>query len=133
MQIQLKTTLSTNDVGSLPRATRSGIEMNILTKVAKRLNMDEDRVRAILLELPEATATPAEQEKTRKAAVQEGLDPVKLQVGRRIEARKEAIEDVLKYIEAHPTWKKEEIIAYMRYTGSLLRRVQKKILPDLFT
>ncbi len=109
-----------------------GCNMSILSKLAGKLNMDEDRIRAILLELPEVAVTPAEQKTVNEVALKEGLGPVKLQVGRRINARKNAIEEILNYVEAHPTWKKEEVITYMRYTCSLMRRVQKKILPDFF-
>ncbi len=106
--------------------------MSILSELSKQLGMDEKRVCAILLELPEISASAQEQHEVLEAAGKKGLDLGKLRIARRIHTRKEAIEEILGYVESHPTWRRAEIISYMRYSMSLMRRVEKKILPDFF-
>jgi hypothetical protein len=106
--------------------------MSMLSRLSKQLGMDEKRVRGILLELPEIIATSEEQQAVFNAAQEAGMDINKMRIGRRIHTRKEAIEEVVRYIEAHPSWKKQDLISYMRYSISLMRRVEKKILPDFF-
>ena len=106
--------------------------MGLISKLSEQLGMDEKRVRGILLELPEISATTQEQHEVFEAARREGLDQGKLRIARRIHARREAIEEILGYVESYPTWKRADVVSYMRYSASLMRRVEKKILPDFF-
>lgn len=106
--------------------------MSIVSEIAQELGIDERRARDILLERPEITATTDEIGKVLETARLKGLDFNKLRIGRRISTRKEAVEEIMGYIEAHPTWTREEVISYIRYSISLMRRVERKVLPDFF-
>jgi hypothetical protein len=106
--------------------------MGIVAAISKQLQLEENRIRGILLESPDIVATNEEKQCVFNAAQEKGLDSNKLRIGCRIHTRKQAIEDVLRNIETHPTWKKDDILSYIRYSATLLKRVEKKVLPEFF-
>jgi len=106
--------------------------VSLLSHISRKLGMDTQSVRSILLELASSPIEGDKHANVFKAATEEGLDLNKLRIARRINTRKEAIEEILRYIEANPKWKKDDVISYLRYSRTLMLRVEKKILPDFF-
>lgn len=101
-------------------------------EIAEALGMDIEVVRNILNEVPGLSYDKEVLDKVFRTARSMGYDFRKLKIGKRMEVRKAAIEDAIKYIEAHPEWGREEIIDYLKNSIGLVRRVQKKAFPEEF-
>ena len=41
-------------------------------------------------------------------------------------------DDIIRQVETHPDWTREDILEYMRHSIGLVRRVQKKAFPAEF-
>jgi len=97
--------------------------------IAKRVKMDEDIVRRILLEDPMLHVERKERDKVFDAARKLGYDLTMLRAGKRIKDRGEMCKLVLKQIEANPEWGREEILAHLRYVVDLTQRHHKRAMP----
>jgi len=104
----------------------------MLERIADKTGLSKELVREILLETPHLNATKEQRDLVFQTARELGLDFDALRIGKRLTARCEAVEDILKYIESHPEWTREEVMEYMRYSIELIKRVQRRALPDFF-
>ena len=103
-----------------------------LSDVAKAVNLDIDFVRDVLTEKPGLKVTRETLDLVFKAARKMGYDFKKLKIGKRMNLRKEVVDDILKQIEAHPTWKRKDILEYLRKTSELVERVHKRTFLEEF-
>lgn len=98
--------------------------------IAKHVGLDLQSVRRILNETPGYNFDKATLDKVFGAARQLGYDLRKLKIGKRMEVRKGVIEDLIRQIEKHKKWGREEIIDHLRTSIGLVKRVQKKAFPQ---
>jgi DNA-binding LacI/PurR family transcriptional regulator len=101
-------------------------------EIAEALGMDIEIVRNILNEVPGMSYDKETLDRVFQTARKMGYDLKKLKIGKRMEVRKAAIEDAIKYIEANPDWGRDEIIDYLKHSIGLVKRVQKKAFPEEF-
>ncbi|MHC5037632.1 MAG: hypothetical protein ACYTHM_09985 [Planctomycetota bacterium] len=99
-------------------------------EIADYLGMDLETVRHILNETPGLTFDKALLDKVFSAARKLGYDFRKLKIGKRMEVRKTTIEDIIRHVEKHPEWTREEILDHLRTSIGLVKRVQKKAFPQ---
>ena len=101
-----------------------------LRQVADEVGLKLDLVRSILRE---ATTAPKEtQDRVFKAARKLGYDLRKLKIGKRMQTRKETLEEVLGRISDHAAWTRAEILEYLRESLALMERVHKRVFKDEF-
>ena len=101
-----------------------------LRQVADEVGLKVELVRNILRE---ATAAPKEtQDRVFKAARKLGYDLRKLKIGKRMQTRKETLEEVLGRISGHAGWSRAEILEYLRESLALVERVHKRVFKDEF-
>jgi len=104
-----------------------------LTELAQMLKMDVILVRDILTEKPGLNVERATMDLVFNTARKVGYDFKKLKIGKRMNLRKEVIEDILKAIEEHPKWKRKEIVAYLNSAQDMVERVHKRAFAEEFT
>ena len=101
-----------------------------LRQVAEEVGMKVDQVRDILRE---AAAVPkAVGDRVFNAARRLGYDLRKLKIGKRMQARKETLEEVLARVRNQPAWGRDEIIAYLKESLALVDRVHKRVFKEEF-
>lgn len=106
--------------------------MVTISEVAKALDMDINLVRHILTEKDGIKTTKEILDRVFKTARQMGYDFKKLKIGKRMNLRLEVIQDLIKRIEAHPTWKRKEIVDYMKDSCKLVKRIHKQSFQEEF-
>ena len=100
--------------------------------IAKAVEMNLQTVRRILNETPGYNYDKATLDKVFGAARQLGYDFRKLKIGKRMELRKGVIEDMIRQVERHTEWGRDEILDHLRTSIGLVKRVQKKAFPQEF-
>lgn len=101
-----------------------------LHQVADEVGMKIDQVRDILREastVPKATA-----DRVFNAARKLGYDLRKLKIGKRMQTRKETLEEVLARVEKQAAWGRDEVLQYLRESLALVDRVHKRVFKDEF-
>ncbi len=101
-------------------------------EIADKLGMKIDDIRNILNEIPGHNYDKDVMDRVFQTARKMGYDFRKLKIGKRMEVRKAAIEDLIKYIEANPSWGRAEILEYLNNSIGLVKRVQQKAFQDEF-
>lgn len=101
-------------------------------EVAAYLGIEVETVRHILNETPGYCYGKELQDKVFGAARQLGYDLKKLKIGKRMEIRVKAIEDMISLVEKHPSWSRGDILKGLRESIGLVKRVQKKTFPEEF-
>lgn len=101
-------------------------------EIAEKLGMRIDDVRNILNEVPGCQYDKDVLDKVFQLARRMGYDFRKLKIGKRMEVRKAAIEDIIKYIDANESWGRQEILDYLKNSIGLVKRVQSKAFQDEF-
>ena len=102
-----------------------------LKQLAQELGMSLELVRNVLKELP-GTVTREVQDKIYKTARKMGYDFRKLKIGKRMQYRKEMLDEVLEKIEEHRTWSRAEILKYLKESRALVDRVHKRVFREEF-
>jgi len=102
-----------------------------LKQLAQELGMSLDLVRIVLKELPH-TVTREVQDKIYKTARKMGYDFRKLKIGKRMQYRKEMLDEVLEKIGEHPNWSRTEILKYLKESRALVDRVHKRVFREEF-
>jgi hypothetical protein len=103
-----------------------------LSDIAKSVNLDINVVRDILTEKTGLKLTKTTMDLVFQAARKMGYDFKKLKLGKRMNQRKEVVDDLIKQIELHPKWKRKEIMEYLNNTSSLVERVHKRAFIEEF-
>ena len=102
-----------------------------LRQLAQELGLGVELVRTVLKELP--NAVPREvQDKIYKTARKLGYDFRKLKIGKRMQYRKEMLDEVLEKIGEHPSWSRSEILKYLKESRALVDRVHKRVFREEF-
>lgn len=104
-----------------------------LKEVAERVKLPLELVRDILTEKYGVNATREQMDLTFKTARNLGYDFKKLKIGKRMNLRKEILNDIIKQIESNPKWKRKEILAYLSKSCEMVERVHKKTFVEEFT
>ena len=102
-----------------------------LKQLSHELGMSLELVRNVLKELP-GTVTREVQDKIYKTARKMGYDFRKLKIGKRMQYRKEMLDEVLEKIEEHRTWSRAEILKYLKESRALVDRVHKRVFREEF-
>lgn len=103
-----------------------------LTDVASATGVDAEVVREILSEVPGKNHPKDLQDKVFGAARRLGYDLKKLKIGKRMDQRGSVYEEVLKAVQDHPDWSREDIIQFLERGLDVVKRVQRKSFPEEF-
>lgn len=103
-----------------------------LRAVADEAGLKLDLVRDVLRELPGLACPKDTQDKIFKAARKLGYDLRKLKIGKRMQTRKETLEEVLGRILENTGWDRGEIVKYLRESLTLVERVHKRVFKEEF-
>jgi DNA-binding LacI/PurR family transcriptional regulator len=103
-----------------------------LRQVAEEAGFKVDLVRDVLREVPGIAVPKATQDRIFKAARKLGYDLRKLKIGKRMQTRKETLEEVLGRIVENTGWGRGEIVKYLRESLTLVERVHKRVFHDEF-
>jgi hypothetical protein len=101
-------------------------------EVAKAAGVDEALVLDILRERPDLDATREVQDKVFKTARRLGYDFKKLKIGKRMQHRKELLDEVLSKVAQNPGWGRGEIVKFLKECRSLMDRVHQRVFKDEF-
>src|SRR6185503_2584198 len=93
--------------------------------------MSLELVRNVLKELP-GSVTREVQDKIYKTARKLGYDFRKLKIGKRMQHRKEMLDEVLEKIGEHSHWSRAEILKYLKESRALVDRVHKRVFREEF-
>ena len=102
-----------------------------LKQLSQELGLSLDLVRNVLKELP-GSVTREVQDKIYKTARKLGYDFRKLKIGKRMQYRKEMLDEVLEKIGEHPNWSRAEILKYLKESRALVDRVHKRVFREEF-
>lgn len=102
-----------------------------LKQLSQELGLSLDIVRNVLKELP-GSVTREVQDKIYKTARKLGYDFRKLKIGKRMQYRKEMLDEVLEKIGEHPNWSRAEILKYLKESRALVDRVHKRVFREEF-
>ena len=102
-----------------------------LRQLAQELGLGVELVRNVLKELP-GSVTRDVQDKIYKTARKLGYDFRKLKIGKRMQHRKEMLDEVLEKIGEHPHWSRAEILKYLKESRALVDRVHKRVFREVF-
>lgn len=102
-----------------------------LRQLASELGLGIDLVRNVLKELP-GSVTREVQDKIYKTARKMGYDFRKLKIGKRMQYRKEMLDEVLEKLGEHPSWGRPEILKYLKESRALVDRVHKRVFREEF-
>ncbi len=102
-----------------------------LRQLAQELGMSLEIIRNVLKELP-GTVSRETQDRIYKTARKMGYDFRKLKIGKRMQYRKEMLEEVLEKIGEHPHWSRSEILKYLKESRALVDRVHKRVFREEF-
>ena len=103
-----------------------------LKQLAQELGMSLELVRNVLKEIPSVSVSREVQDKIYKTARKLGYDFRKLKIGKRMQYRKEMLDEVLEKIGEHPNWSRAEILKYLKESRALVDRVHKRVFREEF-
>lgn len=103
-----------------------------LKHVADAAGFKEDLVRDVLREAPGLQVPKSTADKIFQTARGMGYDFRKLKIGKRMQYRKETLEEVLGRITEKRDWAREEILKYLKETLALVDRVHQRVFRDEF-
>jgi hypothetical protein len=102
-----------------------------LRQLAQELGLGVELVRNVLKEVP-SIVTREVQDKIYRTARKLGYDFRKLKIGKRMQYRKEMLDEVLEKIGEHPHWSRAEILKYLRESRALVDRVHNRVFREEF-
>jgi cobalamin biosynthesis Co2+ chelatase CbiK len=102
-----------------------------LRQLAQQLGLGVELVRSVLMEHP-GSVTREIQDKIYKTARKLGYDFRKLKIGKRMQYRKEMLDEVLEKIEHRASWGRTEILKYLKESRALVDRVHKRVFREEF-
>lgn len=101
-------------------------------QIAQEVGMAVDFVRNVLREIPGVAATREIADRIFKTARKLGYDFRKLKIGKRMQSRKETLDEVLEKIAENPSWSRSEIVKYLKESRALVDRVHKRVFKEEF-
>jgi DNA-binding transcriptional regulator YhcF (GntR family) len=103
-----------------------------LRQIANEVGVGVETVRAVFKELPGVILDRTDLDKIYRTARKLGYDFRKLKIGKRMQYRKEMLDEVLEKIGDHPHWSRGEILKYLKESRALVDRVHKRVFREEF-
>ena len=103
-----------------------------IRQVADEAGYKIDLVRDVLREVAGPAVPRDTADKIFRAARKLGYDLRKLKIGKRMQYRKETLEEVLGKIVENEPWGRAEIVKYLKESLALVDRVHKRVFKDEF-
>jgi hypothetical protein len=103
-----------------------------LRQVASEVGMGVEIIRAVFKELPGVVLDRTELDKIYKTARKLGYDFRKLKIGKRMQYRKEMLDEVLEKIGGHSEWTRADILKFLKECRALVDRVHKRVFREEF-
>jgi hypothetical protein len=111
-------------------ATRkSGISIE---RIAQETGVKAALVRDILKEIPGLEVDRDVQDRVFKTARKLGYDFRKLKIGKRMQHRKELLDEVLGKVAANAGWGRPEIVKFLKECRALVDRVHRRVFREEF-
>ncbi|MDQ7781077.1 MAG: hypothetical protein RDV41_15380, partial [Planctomycetota bacterium] len=104
--------------------------MVTLSQVAKVVGLELPVLRDIFSEKPDVSHPKDLLDKVYATAREMGYDFKKLRIGKRMNVRKEVLAELTQQIEAHPGWKRKEILAFLTSARDMVDRVQRRSFAE---
>jgi DNA-binding LacI/PurR family transcriptional regulator len=98
--------------------------------IAQEVGLDASIILDVLKEIPGVKVTREMADRIFKAARRLGYDFKKLKIGKRMQTRKETLDEVLEKISENTTWGRAEIIRYLKESRGLVERVHKRVFRE---
>ncbi len=103
-----------------------------IRKIADELGMDSRVVSDVLKEVPGVAVSKSTADKIFNAARRLGYDLKKLKLGKRMQMRKETLEEILDKLGENEEWGRAEIVKFLRDALATIERVHKRVYPEEF-
>ena len=100
--------------------------------IAEATGFDLELVKRVLKEVPGVAVPRDSQDKIFKTARRLGYDFRKLKIGKRMQARRETLEEVLEKIAGNPGWSRGDVVKYLKESLALVERVHKRVFREEF-
>lgn len=101
-----------------------------IQQIAQEAGQDPALVLNILKETAPPDVSKAVQDRIFQTARRLGYDFRKLKIGKRMQYRKEALEEVLRKIAENPGWGRPEVVKYLKETLALVDRVHNRVFRE---
>lgn len=106
--------------------------MATINDVAGECGLDIDLVRRILREDPTVQASKETLDLVFGSARKLGYDLKKLKLGKRMDLRRETVDEILQRIQSKEDWSRADIIDYLEGLMGMVERVHNRAFPDEF-
>jgi hypothetical protein len=103
-----------------------------LRQVANEVGMGVETIRAVFKELPGVILDRTDLDRIYRTARKLGYDFRKLKIGKRMQYRKEMLDEVLEKIGEHSDWSRSDILKYLKESRALVDRVHKRVFREEF-
>jgi len=103
-----------------------------LRQIASEVGIGVETIRAVFKELPGVILDRSELDKIYKTARKLGYDFRKLKIGKRMQYRKEMLDEVLEKVGEHGQWDRADILKFLKECRALVDRVHKRVFRDEF-
>lgn len=103
-----------------------------IQELAGELGLQVGFVRDVLREAPGLKVARDVQDRIFKTARKVGYDFHKLRIGKRMQYRKETLDEVLDKIAENPGWSRGDIVKYLKESRALVDRVHQRVFRDEF-
>jgi transcriptional regulator with XRE-family HTH domain len=103
-----------------------------IRQIALETGVDEAVVRDILREKPDLDASRETLDRVYKTARKLGYDFRKLKIGKRMQHRKELLDEILEKLAEKPAWSRADIEKFLKTTRELMDRVHNRVFREEF-
>ena len=100
--------------------------------IAEESGIPAGVVRSVLRESVPKGVSRDDQDKIFKIARRLGYDFSKLKIGKRMQYRKETLDEVIDKVYNHPDWGRDEIVKFLNESRAFLDRVHDKAFREEF-
>ena len=104
--------------------------MASIKAIAAELGLDASLVRNVLKEVPGTVVAKTTADRIFTCARQQGYDLKKLKVGKRMQVRRETLEEVINRIAENPSWSRAEVVKYLKEALGMVERVHKRVFKE---
>jgi transcriptional regulator GlxA family with amidase domain len=103
-----------------------------LKQLAQETGLALDLIRNVLKEVPGVQVAREVADRIYKTARRMGYDFRKLKIGKRMQSRKETLDEVLEKIVENPSWGRTDIVKFLKESRALVERVHKRVFREEF-
>ncbi len=103
-----------------------------LRHIAQETGLEVELVRNVLKEVPGVQVARETADRIFKTARKLGYDFRKLKIGKRMQSRKETLDEMLEKISENPSWGRAEILKFLKESRALVDRVHKRVFREEF-